>query len=620
MASTTATVSNLSDFIGGLGGPRAGPSAIRAAATGSTITQPLVNDCIASIINKEDIPKRGAAIVLIGALAEATDARLMGSFDNVVSALCRAMTADTTSDLRLLPLTIRVLLEVLASGPPESGKAKGQALNKVIDLWERTRSGGFSEVLVPAVTTEVLGGVSTLLRKGTYRPNKPTTGSFMAILVPFILSEDSALLRMEACNVLLALPASKIGDIGPDTHTGVLADVLSDELNVKQKASPEHLVKVCQLVRSLLRSGKCQEVPFKKLMKFQHICTRALLLHARQRTFEVGLGRSLATQTVGLLYDICALLGVGLVSLLSTILVKRHVQPMMEGLADMPPEVASLLSSALDRLITAYPSLALIDHSLHKSALSSGPSRLLATLCRISQPGPEVLGEVAGCAMRVLLESRSDEEDLDVPTSLLYACGGLLNESGMGPAATGLLYHRRLPVPTSLKAKAPDSSSGKIGTSVCDEFTSALMVSLKRQREEEESSGEADSKKARHEEKEEAKPPTPVAVVNPFAITIGGVPADSRTKKDVVVERKVIEVASSPAPSQQVEEVHQDTPSVSSPATPAVAVIRDDEDEVPSSPSLSEDILQTPESDSDTMSDVPDLCMDPPDEDEAATE
>ncbi|KAF4738216.1 hypothetical protein FOZ62_005408, partial [Perkinsus olseni] len=488
-------------------------------------------------------------------------------------------------------------------------------------LWERARSGGFSEVLVPAVTTEVLGGVSTLLRKGTYKPNKPTTGRFMAILVPFILSNDSALLRMEACNVLLALPASKIGDIGPDTHTGVLADVLSDELNVKQKASPEHLVKVCQLVRSLLRSGKCQEVPFKKLMKFQHICTRALLLHARQRTFEVGLGRSLATQTVGLLYDICALLGVGLVSLLSTILVKRHVLPIIEGLADMPSEVASLLSSALDRLITAYPSLALVDHSLHKSALSLGPSRLLATLCRISQPGPDILGEVAGCGMRVLLESRSDQEDLNVATSLLYACGGLLNESGMGPAAAGLLYHRGLPVPASLKAKAPDSSSGKIGTSVCDEFTSALMVSLKRQREEEESSGEADSKKARREEeKEEAKLPTAAAVENPFAITIGGVPADSRSKKDVVVEREVIEVASSPAPSQHVDEVHQDTPSASSPATPAVAVIRDDEDEVPSSPPLSEDILQTPESDSDTMSDVPDLCMDPPDEDEAATE
>ncbi|KAF4724787.1 hypothetical protein FOZ63_022912, partial [Perkinsus olseni] len=145
---------------------------------------------------------------------------------------------------------------------------------------------------------------------------------------------------------------------------------------------------------------------------------------------------------------------------------------------------------------------------------------------------------------------------------------------------------------------------------VCDEFTSALMVSLKRQREEEESSGEADSKKARREEKEEAKPPTAAAVENPFAITIGGVPVDSRTKKDVVVEREVIEVASSPAPSQQVEEVHQDTPSASSPATPAVAVIRTDEDEVPSSPPLSEDILQTPESDSDTMSDVPDLCMD----------
>ncbi|KAF4726470.1 hypothetical protein FOZ62_022656, partial [Perkinsus olseni] len=89
------------------------PSAIRAAATCSTITQPFVNDCIASINNKEDIPKRGAALVLIGALAEATDARLIGSFDNVVSALCRAMTADTASDLRLLPLTIRVLLGVL---------------------------------------------------------------------------------------------------------------------------------------------------------------------------------------------------------------------------------------------------------------------------------------------------------------------------------------------------------------------------------------------------------------------------------------------------------------------------------------------------------------------------
>ncbi|KAF4754894.1 hypothetical protein FOZ63_015486, partial [Perkinsus olseni] len=127
---------------------------------------------------------------------------------------------------------------------------------------------------------------------------------------------------------------------------------------------------------------------------------------------------------------------------------------------------------------------------------------------------------------------------------------------------------------------APDFSSGKIGTSVCDEFTSAVMVSLKRQREEGESWGETDSKKVRHEEKVEAKPPpTAAAVENPFAITIGGVPADSRSKEDVVVEREVIEVTSSPAPSQRVEEVRQDTPTGFSPATPAVAAIRDDEGE-----------------------------------------
>mmetsp|Transcript_681 Transcript_681/g.549 ORF Transcript_681/g.549 Transcript_681/m.549 type:complete len:82 (-) Transcript_681:205-450(-) len=65
-------------------------------------------------------------------------------------------------------------------------------------------------------------------------------------------------MRMEASGLLVALPPSKIGDIGPDTHTGVLVDVLSEELNVKKKASPDHLIRVCQLIRSLLRSDKCR--------------------------------------------------------------------------------------------------------------------------------------------------------------------------------------------------------------------------------------------------------------------------------------------------------------------------------------------------------------------------
>lgn len=78
-------------------------------------------------------------------------------------------------------------------------------------------------------------------------------------------------------------------------------------------------------------------------------------------------------------------------------------------------------------------------------------------------------------------------------------------------------------------------------------------------------------------------------------------------------------------------------PVIESPVTPAIAVtLEDDDDEVgciryrlgvdpslpwqvpSSSPPPSEDILQTPESDSDTMSDVPDLCMDPPDDDDEA--
>lgn len=545
MTSTTATVSTLSDLLSDYG-PRLDPRAIRKAATSSTITQPLVNDCITSLVSSEDVSQRGAALVLIGALADATDARLMGAFDNAVSALCRGLTSDTASDLRLLPLTIRTLFEVLSSGPAESTKVKGQALNKVIDLWEKIQAGGYSEVIVTAIAPEVLEGVTALLRKGTYKPNKPTAGRLMTMLVPFVLNDNSAaLLRMEACNVILALPAAKFGDIGPDTHTGVLVDVLSGEVNVKQKASPEHLVKVCQLVRTLLRCGKCQEVPFKKLMKFQHICTRALLLHARQRTFDAGLARSLATQTVGLLYDICDQLGTGFVSLLSTILVKRHIQPLLEGLADMPTGVANLLSSDLDRLITAYPSLALVDQSLHKVALSLGPSKILATLCRLSQPAPEILGEVAGSAMRILLEARSDKEDLNVATSLLHACGGLSTEAGMGAAAAGLLYRRGLPVLVTLKAHAPASSSTKIGPSVCDEFTTALMSALKRHRDEE-LSEEADNKKARTEqEHEEAKPSSATTTAgNPFAITIGGVAVDAH--EDPTIEREVITSLSPP--------------------------------------------------------------------------